>query len=89
MGLLVFLILGALVGWIAAKVAGRDTGLLMSLAIGIVGSFIGSFISRAFMGYDDSYLAFDWGALLWSLIGAIILTAIMNAISGHRRHPVA
>jgi len=89
MGLLAFIILGALVGWIASKAMGRDTGLLANLVIGIVGSFIGSFVSRLFVGYDDSYLAFDWSALVWSLVGAIILLAIMNAISGRRHHPAA
>lgn len=87
MGLIAFIIVGALVGWIAAKIMGRDTGLLTNLLIGIVGSFIGSFVSRMVMGYDDSYLAFDWSAFVWSLIGAVILLAIVNAVSGRKHTP--
>lgn len=87
MGLIAFIIVGALVGWIAAKIMGRDTGLLTNLLIGIVGSFIGSFVSRMVMGYDDSYLAFDWSAFVWSLIGAVILLAIVGAISGRKHTP--
>ncbi len=86
MGLIAFLIMGALVGWIASSIMGRNTGVLMSIVIGIVGSFVGSFVSRLILGYDDSYLAFDWSAFLWSLIGAVILLAIVNAISGRRHH---
>jgi uncharacterized membrane protein YeaQ/YmgE (transglycosylase-associated protein family) len=89
MGLIAFIIVGALVGWIAAKIMGRDTGLLMNLLIGIVGSFIGSFVSRMIVGYDDSYLAFDWSAFVWSLIGAVILLAIVNAFTGRKHTPNA
>lgn len=88
MGLIAFLIVGALVGWVASKIMGRDSGLFMNLLIGIIGSFIGSFVSRLVLGYDDSYLAFDWSAIIWSLVGAIILLAIVNAFTGKRRTTV-
>lgn len=87
MGLIAFLIVGALVGWIASSIMGRDNGLLMNLLIGIVGSIIGSFVSRLVLGYDDSYLAFDWSAIIWSIIGAVILLAIVNALTGRRHRP--
>jgi uncharacterized membrane protein YeaQ/YmgE (transglycosylase-associated protein family) len=84
MGLIIFIILGAFIGWLASRLVGREGGLLMYILIGIVGSFIGSFVSRMFTGSDNSFLAFDWGGLFWSLIGAIILVAILNLVSGHR-----
>lgn len=86
MGLLSFLILGALIGWIASSIMGRDNGIFMNMLIGIIGSFIGGFVSRLFTGGDESFLAFNWMGLFWSLIGAIILLAIMNAVSGRRHH---
>lgn len=85
MGLVALLVMGALVGWLASRIMRRDTGLFMNLLIGIIGSFIGSFVSRLALGYDDSYLAFDWSAMIWSLVGAITLLAIVNAFTG-RRH---
>lgn len=85
MGLIAFIILGALIGWIASAVMGRSNGVFMNIIIGIVGSFIGSFVSRAFTGYDDSFLAFDVSGLFWSFIGAVILLAITGAIT-NRRH---
>lgn len=88
MSILVAIILGGLVGWIAGRIMGRDEGVLASIIIGIVGSFIGSLISRLFTGSDHSFLAFSWMGLLWSLIGAVILVAIMNAISRPRHHTV-
>ncbi|MDB5170023.1 MAG: rane protein [Candidatus Saccharibacteria bacterium] len=89
MGLIAFIIIGALVGWIASSIMGRDNGLIMNLLIGVVGSFLGSFVSRLVLGYDDSYLAFDWSAFIWSLIGAVILLGIVGAISGRKPRTAA
>lgn len=88
MTILTVIIVGAIVGWIASRVMGRDEGILASILIGIVGSFIGSFISMAFTGSDRAYLAFSWTGFFWSLVGAIVLVAIMNAMTGRRHHNV-
>jgi uncharacterized membrane protein YeaQ/YmgE (transglycosylase-associated protein family) len=86
MSIIVMLIIGGLVGWAAARMMGRDSGLLASIAIGIIGSFIGGFISTLFTGSDQSVLAFSWVGLFWSLIGSIILVAILNALTSRARH---
>lgn len=87
MSILMIILVGGLIGWIAARLAGRDEGILGSILIGIVGSFIGSILSKLLTGSDRSYLAFDWGAFFWSLIGALILVAILNRVSHPRHHP--
>lgn len=87
MSVIVYIILGGLVGWLAARLLGREEGIVASVVIGVVGSFIGSFISRLFVGSDQSYLAFSWNGLFWSLIGALVLVAIMNFLRRpHRRN---
>ncbi|MDB5168971.1 MAG: transglycosylase [Candidatus Saccharibacteria bacterium] len=88
MSLLVAIILGGLVGWIASAIMGRDEGVFASIVIGIIGSFIGSFVSSLFTGSDKSFLAFSWMGLFWSLIGSVILVAIMNAMSRPRHHTI-
>jgi uncharacterized membrane protein YeaQ/YmgE (transglycosylase-associated protein family) len=86
MSIIVMLIIGGIVGWLAARLLGREEGVIASVIIGIVGSFIGSLVSQLFTGSDRSYLAFSWSGFFWSLIGALILVAIMNALSRPRRH---
>ncbi len=86
MGIIIAIILGGLVGYIAAKVMGREEGILMSVIIGIVGSFLGSFLSRMVTGSDQAFLTMDWSGLFWSFLGAVILVAIMNAMSSRRHH---
>jgi uncharacterized membrane protein YeaQ/YmgE (transglycosylase-associated protein family) len=88
MAILTILIVGGIVGWLAAKLMGRDEGIFASILIGVVGSFIGSLVSRLFVGSDQAFLAFNWMGFFWSLIGAVILVAIMNALSPRRHHNV-
>ncbi len=87
MSIIMFIILGAIVGWIASRLMGRDEGIMASILIGIVGSFIGSFIARIFTT-SSPYLSLSWSGFFWSLIGAIILVALMNAFSHPRQHHV-
>ncbi|MEO6513326.1 MAG: GlsB/YeaQ/YmgE family stress response membrane protein [Candidatus Saccharimonadales bacterium] len=86
MSIIVAIILGGLVGYIAARMMGREEGILASIVIGIIGSFLGSFISRLFTGSDQAFLSFSWMGLFWSFVGSVVLVAIMNAMS-HRHHP--
>jgi uncharacterized membrane protein YeaQ/YmgE (transglycosylase-associated protein family) len=86
MSIILFLIIGAIVGWVASHVLGRDEGVLMSIVIGIIGAFIGSFVSRLFTGTNQSYLTLNLGNLLWAFIGALIFVGILNAFSHMQHH---
>ncbi len=86
MSIIITLIVGGLVGYVAARMLGRHEGILISVIIGIVGSFIGGFISTLFSGSDQSYLAFSWVGIFWSLIGSLVLVGIMNALSSRSHH---
>ena len=88
MSILVAIILGGLVGYIAARLLGRNEGVLASIVIGVIGSFIGGFVSRLFTGADQSFLAFSWMGLFWSAIGALILVAILNAVRKPRHNTI-
>ena len=80
MGILLVIVLGGLVGYIASRLLGRDEGVLASVVIGIVGSFIGGFAARLLTGSDQSLLAFSWSGLIWATIGALILVSILNTV---------
>ena len=84
MSIIVTLIVGGIVGWLAAQILGRREGIFGSVVIGIIGSFIGSFVSQLFTGSNRSYLAFAWSGFIWSLVGALILVAILNAVTKQR-----
>ena len=84
MSIIVALIIGGIIGWIGAALTGRREGILGSVAIGIVGSLIGGALASLFNS-GHSYISFSWSGFLWSLIGAVILSAILNTVQ-HRPH---
>lgn len=87
MSIIIAIIIGGIIGWLAAAVTGRDEGILGSIAIGIVGSIIGGFIAHLFNS-STGYLNASWSGLVWSFIGAVILAAGLNMIQHGRHHQV-
>ncbi|PKK40087.1 hypothetical protein ABB02_00593 [Clostridiaceae bacterium JG1575] len=80
MGIVLWILFGAVVGWLAGLVMGDKKSLLMNIVVGIIGSFIGSWISTAI--FHTQLVEFTWQGLLFSVIGACILIAIKRAITG-------
>jgi uncharacterized membrane protein YeaQ/YmgE (transglycosylase-associated protein family) len=79
-----WLLFGALVGWLASLVMRTDAqqGLLLNIVVGIVGAFLGGLVFN-FLGISGSILTtgtFSLGGLLIAFIGAIILLAIVNLV---------
>ena len=82
MGLIIALIVGGIIGWLASIIMRTDAqqGILLNIVVGIVGSLLGSFLLGRFFGADGNIMnnAFDGGVLLAALVGAISLLAIVN-----------
>ena len=80
MGLLWFIIIGALAGWLAGRfMKGHGFGLLGDIVVGIVGAFIGGYLFSAVGVNLGGGLI---GSLIVAFIGAVILLFIVRLISG-------
>lgn len=79
MGLIIWLIIGGVIGWLASIIMRTDAqqGILMNIIVGIVGAFIGGLI---FSGGSINNAGLSLTSFLVSLVGAIILLAIVNLI---------
>jgi len=81
MGLIIALIVGGIIGWLASIVMRTDAqqGIILNVVVGIVGSMLGSFLIGPFIG-GGSIMGgnLDIRSLIAALIGAIILLAIVN-----------
>lgn len=75
---IIWLLAGALVGWLASLVMHTDDeqGALLNIVVGIIGAFIGGFL----FGGPTINETFNVSALLISLVGAVILLAIVNVV---------
>ncbi len=78
---LVWIIVGGLIGWVASIVMRTDAqqGLLLNIIVGIIGAFLAGLVLTPLFGISTINQGnFSLPALLVSLLGAIILLAIVN-----------
>ena len=80
MGIIIWLIVGGVVGWLASMVMKTDgqQGILLNIVVGIVGAFIGGWLIGPLVGAGSINDGFSVMSFIVSLIGAIILLAIVN-----------
>jgi uncharacterized membrane protein YeaQ/YmgE (transglycosylase-associated protein family) len=79
MGIIMWLIVGGIVGWLASLVMRTDAqqGILLNIVVGIVGAFLGGLVvGRGTINNAGLSLT----SFLVSLVGAIILLAIVNLV---------
>jgi uncharacterized membrane protein YeaQ/YmgE (transglycosylase-associated protein family) len=76
MGLIIWLVVGGIVGWLASMLMRTDAqqGILLNIVVGIVGAFIGGLIFNRGDINDTITLT----SFLVSLVGAVILLGVIN-----------
>lgn len=83
MGLIIVLIVGGILGWLASIVMRTDAqqGVFLNVVVGIVGALLAGFILTPLLGGAPiTSGAFDIRSLLVSFLGAVILLAIVNFV---------
>jgi uncharacterized membrane protein YeaQ/YmgE (transglycosylase-associated protein family) len=80
MNFILWLIVGGIVGWLASLIMKTDAqqGILLNVVVGIVGAFIGGWLISPLLGAGTINEGFSIMSVVVSLIGAIILLAIVN-----------
>jgi len=82
MNFIIWLIVGAIVGWVATSLMGQRDGLLMNIVIGIVGAFVAGLVLTPLLGIGTiNQNNFSLPALMVSLLGAVVLMAVVNVFS--------
>ena len=86
MGILAWLVVGLIAGWLASQVMrGGGYGLIGDIIVGIVGALIGGFLAATFLKMPNAVNGINITSILVAFIGAVILIAILRAVSGRRR----
>jgi len=87
MGIILWLVIGGIVGWLASIVMRRDgsQGIVLNIVVGIVGAVIGGWLLSPLLGAPTINSGIiSIGSLLVSFLGAVILLALVNLISRNR-----
>ena len=83
MNFIIWLVVGGLIGWVASMIMKTDAqqGVFLNVIVGIVGSMVGGWLISPLVGAGTVNQGdFSLGGLVVSLIGAIILLAIVKLI---------
>jgi uncharacterized membrane protein YeaQ/YmgE (transglycosylase-associated protein family) len=82
MNIIIYLIVAAFIGWIASLIMNDRGGLLINIIVGIVGAFLAGFFITPLLGVGTINDAITVSTMLVSLLGAIILIAIVRLFRG-------
>ena len=84
MGIIAWIVLGLIAGWIASKIMhGEGSGLLMNLVLGVVGAFVGGLLISVVGGVGIT--GFNLWSLLVSVLGAVVVLWLYNVLQSRRR----
>jgi uncharacterized membrane protein YeaQ/YmgE (transglycosylase-associated protein family) len=86
MGLLAWLVVGLIAGFLASQVMrGGGYGLIGDIIVGVVGALIGGFLAATLLNIPNAVNGINVTSIFVAFIGAVILIAILRMVSGRRR----
>jgi len=77
--ILLWIVFGALVGWIGSAIVGIGTNLIVNILVGIAGAFLGGYIMHRRVP-SSAESEFHVKSFLTALLGAIILLVLMRIL---------
>ena len=83
MNIIIWLVIGGVIGWIASLIMKTDgqQGLFLNVIVGIVGAMVGGWLISPMLGIATiNQDNFSLPAMAVSLVGALILLAIVNLL---------
>ena len=81
MNLIIWLVVGGLIGWVASMIMKTDAqqGIILNVVVGIVGALVGGWLISPLVGAGTiNQSDFSLAGLFVSLVGAVILLAFVN-----------
>ena len=81
MNILILLLVGGLIGWVASMLVGGGGGIIMNIVVGIVGALVAGFLLNPYIGGGNIMSGdLSMSSIGVSLLGSVILLVILNAV---------
>ena len=86
MGLLAWIVVGAIAGWLAGLlVKGQGFGCLGDIIVGVVGGLLGGFLASRFFNMPDAVNGFNLTSIVVAFLGAVIVVVVIRLLRGSGR----
>ena len=86
MGLLSWIVVGAIAGWLAGKlVKGQGFGCLGNIIVGVVGGLLGGFLASLLFNMPDAVNGFNLTSIVVAFLGAVIVVVVIRLLRGSGR----
>jgi uncharacterized membrane protein YeaQ/YmgE (transglycosylase-associated protein family) len=84
MGIIAWIVLGAIAGFITNMIMGSREGVIGTIVLGIIGAVVGGYLAGTVLKVAD-VTGINIESIVVSVIGAVIVVAVYRALSGRRR----
>jgi uncharacterized membrane protein YeaQ/YmgE (transglycosylase-associated protein family) len=85
MGILSWIVVGLIAGWLAGMVMRGGNGLLGDIIVGVVGGLLGGWIATSFLHIGATMNGINLESILVAFVGAVILLVLLRVLAGGRR----
>ena len=83
MGIVAWIVLGAIAGWITNLIMGGGEGVLLTIILGIVGALVGGYLAGTVLGIAD-VTGVNVESIVVAVVGAIIVVVLYRAFARRR-----
>ena len=84
MGILAWIIVGLVAGWLAEQFTGREHGLFKNLLVGVIGAMVGGFVFSTMLGFRY-YPGINIATIVVATVGAVMFLWGMDWMRGRNR----
>ena len=86
MGVLSWIVVGLIAGWLAGQVMrGGGYGLIGDIVVGVIGGLLGGFIASYFFQVGDPMSGINLPSIVIAFLGAVLLLFLLRLVGGRRR----
>jgi uncharacterized membrane protein YeaQ/YmgE (transglycosylase-associated protein family) len=84
LGVLAWIIVGLVAGWLAEQFTGREHGLVRNLVVGVIGALVGGFLFNSLLGFSYNP-GINLATIFVATVGALVFLWILDWLWGNRR----
>ena len=85
MGLLSWIVVGGLAGWLAGNlVKGQGFGCLGNVIVGVIGGLVGGFLASQLFNIPDAVNGFNLSSIVVAFLGAVVVIVVIRLLRGGR-----